>query len=133
MPDEPKMPPTPSPEHMGGDPRTGMPGQAPQFTMDSANLSTVYANFCHVTFTPEELILDLGLNTQTPPSPAHPIKLTHRVVMNFYMVKRLMNGLHYAVTKYEQMFGPLELDYKKRVAAPPAAPRPVQGQGGFPQ
>jgi hypothetical protein len=51
------------------------------------------------------------------------------------MVKRLMNGLHYAVTRYEQMFGPLELDYQKRarMAAPPAAPRPAPGQGGFPQ
>jgi hypothetical protein len=131
MPDEPKMPSNPAPEQIA-DPRTGMPGQAPQFTMDSASLSTVYANFCHVTFTPEELILDLGLNTQTPPSPAHPIKLTHRVVMNFYMVKRLMNGLHYAVSRYEQMFGPLELDYQKRARmTPPAAPRPPQGTGGL--
>lgn len=103
----------------------------PQFAMDSSSLSTVYTNFCHVTFTPEELILDFGLNTQTPPSPTQPIKLTHRVVMNFYTAKRLMNGLHFAVSRFESLFGPLELDFQKRMrpSAPgmPGAPRPGQG------
>ena len=90
MSEESKMPATQSAE--AGTP--GAPGQQmPQFAMDSSALSTIYTNFCHVTFTPEELILDFGLNTQTPPSPNQPIKLTHRVVMNFYTAKRLMNGL----------------------------------------
>src|SRR5580692_10825326 len=91
------------------------PAQIPEFAMDSTTLSTVYTNFCHVTFTPEELILDFGLNTQTQPTPEQPIKLTHRIVMNFYTAKRLMNGLHFAVSRFEGMFGPLELDFQKRV------------------
>jgi hypothetical protein len=104
----------------------GAQGQGmPQFAMDSSTLSTVYTNFCHVTFTPEELILDFGLNTQTPPTPTQPIKLTHRVVMNFYTAKRLMNGLHFAVSRFESLFGPLELDFQKRM-------RPMPGTGGRP-
>jgi hypothetical protein len=99
---------------------------APQFAMDTSTLSTVYTNFCHVTFTPEELILDFGLNTQTPPSPTQPIKLTHRVVMNFYTAKRLMNGLHFAVSRFEGLFGPLELDFQKRMRSMPGIPRPTQ-------
>src|SRR5262249_17538723 len=107
MADDPKTPATQMPETAA----SGAAGQVPQFAMDPSTLSTVYTNFCHVTFTPEELILDFGLNTQTPPSPTQPIKLTHRVVMNFYTAKRLMNGLHFAVSRFESLFGPLELDF----------------------
>src|SRR5207302_9714907 len=85
------------------------PGQAPQFQMDTSELSTIYTNFCHVTFLPEELILDFGLNTQMAPSPTQPVKLTHRVVMDFFTAKRLLNGLHFAVSRYENAFGVLEL------------------------
>lgn len=128
MSEESKMPATQSAEAAA----PGAPGQqAPQFAMDSSDLSTIYTNFCHVTFTPEELILDFGLNTQTPPSPNQPIKLTHRVVMNFYTAKRLMNGLHFAVSRFESLFGSLELDFQKRMRpmAPSAGMRPPQGPG----
>src|SRR5947209_20247222 len=57
-------------------------GQAgPQFPTDYSSLSTVYTNFCRVSVTPEELVLDFGLNTQITPTPSEPIKLSHRVVM----------------------------------------------------
>jgi hypothetical protein len=103
--------------------------QVPQFAMDTSDLSTIYTNFCHVTFLPEELILDFGLNTQMAPNPNQPVKLTHRVVMNFYTAKRLLNGLHFAVSRYENAFGVLELDFQKR-ARMPGAPAPRPG-GGF--
>src|SRR6516225_8133857 len=60
------------------------PPQAPQFTVDTSALSTAYANFCRVTGTPEELVLDFGLNTQMSPTPTEAIKLTHRLVINFF-------------------------------------------------
>ena len=108
------------------------PQQAPQFALDSVGISTVYTNFCHGTITPEELILDFGLNTQMGPNPNVPVKLTHRVVMNFYTAKRLMNGLHFAVSRFEGLFGPLELDFQKRMRPPSAgSPRPPQGAGGL--
>jgi hypothetical protein len=112
----------------GGEAQPGQ--QVPQFTMDTSDLSTVYTNFCHVTFLPEELVLDFGLNTQMTPSPNQPVKLTHRVVMNFYTAKRLLNGLHFAVSRYESAFGPLELDFQKRAQASTQRPRPG---GGFQQ
>jgi len=46
-------------------------------------LSTNYANYCRLTGTPEELVLDFGLNTQVEPQPSEPVKLMHRLVMNF--------------------------------------------------
>ena len=45
------------------------PGQMQPFSVDTSQLSTVYANFCRVTGTPEELVLDFGLNTQMSPQP----------------------------------------------------------------
>jgi hypothetical protein len=88
-----------------------------KFAYDSTSAQTTYTNFCHVIFTPEEIFLDFGLNTQTDPQGAQPepIKITNRIVMNFYTAKRLSRSLTYAVDRHEKTFGELELDYKKRV------------------
>src|SRR5262249_16129427 len=93
------------------------PPQSSPFTTDASSVSTVYTNFCHVTVTPEELVLDFGLNTQMTPSPTAANKLTHRVVMNFYTAKRLLNALHFSVSRHESAFGTLELDFQKRSQA----------------
>jgi hypothetical protein len=91
------------------------PQQIQQFPTDSSNLSTVYANFCRVTGTPEELVLDFGLNTQMGPVPTEPVKLTHRLVMNFYTAKRLLGALHHAIQGFERSYGVLEVDINKRL------------------
>ena len=88
--------------------------QAPQFPTDYSSLSTVYTNFCRVSVTPEELVLDFGLNTQMAPNPTEPIRLSHRVVMNFYTAKRLMNALINVVNAHEAAYGVLELDFQRR-------------------
>jgi hypothetical protein len=108
--------------------------QMPHFSVDTSALSTAYANFCRVTGTPEELVLDFGLNTQMSPTPTEAIKLTHRLVVNFYTAKRLLGALHMAVQQHENVYGVLEVDVQKRVRT--AAPRPGGGtrpgsQGGF--
>src|SRR5437588_7018622 len=105
-------------------------GQPPQFPTDYSQLSTVYTNFCRVSVTPEELALDFGLNTQMSPNPTEAIKLTHRVVMNFYTAKRLMNALLGVVSQYENTYGVLELDFQRRArniprpGGQPARPQP---------
>jgi hypothetical protein len=107
--------------------------QMPQFSVDTSALSTAYANFCRVTGTPEELVLDFGLNTQMSPTPTEAIKLTHRLVVNFYTAKRLLGALHMAVQQHESVYGVLEVDVQKRVRnVPRQQPRPG-GQGGFMQ
>jgi hypothetical protein len=110
------------------------PQQMPQFQVDTSTLSTAYANFCRVTGTPEELVLDFGLNTQMSPTPTEAIKLTHRLVVNFYTAKRLLGALHMAVQQHESVYGVLEVDVQKRVRNVPrqAGGRPGQ-QGGFMQ
>jgi hypothetical protein len=119
---------------MADEPRTappaemqGQPQQAPQFTTDSSQLSTVYTNFCRVNVTPEELVLDFGLNTQMQPTPSETIRLSHRVVMNFFTAKRLMLALHEVVSRYENTYGVLELDVNRRARV---TPRPGPAPGG---
>jgi hypothetical protein len=103
--------------------------QQAQFTVDASALSTVYANFCRVTGTPEELVLDFGLNTQMTPTPSEPIKLSHRLVLNYFTAKRLASALFQALQQHEMVYGVLEVDVNKRArlprqpAAPPGAPR----------
>jgi hypothetical protein len=110
MADEPKFQPpaAPAPEAQ----------QVLGFPTDVSSLSTVYTNFCRVNVTPEELVLDFGLNTKLVPDPAEPVKLTHRVVMNFYTAKRLMQALGSVVAQVENNYGALELDYQKRARGP---------------
>src|SRR3954447_11593252 len=99
------------------------PQQPAQFSVDTSALSTVYANFCRVTGTPEELVLDFGLNTSMSPVAAEPVKLSHRLVMNYYTAKRLLGALHMAVQQHEGAYGVLETDIQKRA-------RTRMGQGG---
>jgi hypothetical protein len=105
----------------------GQPQAPAQFSVDTTHLSAAYANFCRVTGTPEELVLDFGLNTQMTPVPSEPVKLTHRLVMNYFTAKRLLGALHMAVQQHENMYGVLETDIQKRMRT--AGPRPG-GPGG---
>jgi hypothetical protein len=91
------------------------PGGGPQGTVDTKALATTYANFCRVQLTPEELILDFGLNTSTAPNPKEPVKLTTRLVMNYYTAKRLSLALQRVVQEHERVYGTIELDFRKRV------------------
>lgn len=74
-----------------------------------------YANFCRVTGTPEELILDFGLNSQPYGVPTEPVQVNQRIVTNYYTAKRMLQALHLSVQRHEQAFGVLETDVQKRV------------------
>lgn len=78
-----------------------------------------YANFCRVTGTPEELIIDFGLNAQPFGMPTEPVVITQRLVTNYFTAKRLLHALHLSVQRHEQAFGVLETDVQKRVVGKP--------------
>lgn len=84
--------------------------------IDESKLSTVYANFCRVTGTPEELVVDFGLNTQPLGENGDVIAVTERVVMNYFTAKRLLQALGMSVARHEQVFGPLETNVLKRAS-----------------
>lgn len=107
-------------------PAGGKPQQRPQVEVDDSHIMAAYSNFCRVTGTPEELILDFGLNPQPVGVPTKPLVLTQRIVLNYYTAKRMLHALHLSIQRHEQAFGVLETDIQKRVVggvpaqAPPA-------------
>lgn len=74
-----------------------------------------YANFCRVSGSPEELIVDFGLNPQPIGVPKDPIQVSQRIVLNHYTAKRLLAALQMSVARHESVFGVLETDINKRV------------------
>ena len=92
--------------------RSAEPGHVP---VDESHIVATYANFCRVTGTPEELIVDFGLNKQVSGPAPETIQLTQRIIVNFFTAKRLAAALVMAVQRHEAAFGTLETDVQKRV------------------
>jgi hypothetical protein len=90
-----------------GDTDAAAPAQEPtqraRVEVNDKDAVCLYANFCRVTGTPEELILDFGLNAQPFGVPTEPVEVKQRIVTN------------YSVQRHEQAFGVLETDVQKRV------------------
>ncbi|MDO5579680.1 MAG: DUF3467 domain-containing protein [Planctomycetia bacterium] len=91
------------------------PQNRPQIQIDDDNVNAAYANFCRVTGTPEELIIDFGLNPQPMGVPTAPIPVNQRIVTNFYTAKRLLHALSMTIQRHEAAFGTLETDVQKRL------------------
>jgi len=88
-----------------------------QIEVDDTHVMASYSNFCRVTGSPEELIIDFGLNPQPVGMPKNPISVTQRCVLNYYTAKRLLHALSLSVQRHEAVFGVLETDIQKRVKA----------------
>jgi hypothetical protein len=89
--------------------------QMVQVEVDDTHITASYANFCRVTGSPEELIIDFGLNPQPVGVPKNPIAVTQRVIVNYFTAKRLLHALSLSVQRHEAVFGVLETDIQKRV------------------
>ncbi len=94
---------------------------AAQPLVEPGDLNPIYANFCRVASTPEELVLDFGLNPQPFGQSSMPVKVSQRLVVNFYTAKRMWAALGVALQRHEQAFGPIEIDIQKRAATAAAA------------
>ena len=100
--------------------------QRQQVVVDASKAHAAYANFCRVTGTPEELIIDFGLNTQPMGVPSEPIEISERIVMNYYTAKRMMAALQMSLQRHEAAFGVLETDVQKRVMPGIMRPAPAR-------
>jgi len=89
--------------------------QPVQVQVEDDHAVATYANFCRVTGSPEELIVDFGLNPQPIGVPKDPIQVKQRIIVNFYTAKRLLAALQMSVARHESVFGVLETDINKRV------------------
>src|SRR5205085_6764155 len=89
--------------------------QQRQVIVDASKATALYSNFCRVTGTPEELIVDFGLNSQPMGVPTEPIEVTQRIIVNYFTAKRMLAALQMSLARHEAAFGVLETDVQKRV------------------
>jgi hypothetical protein len=109
-------------------------GQQTEVHVDDSGVLPSYSNFCRVTATPEEVILDFGLNPQPFATGRQDVKAIQRIVMNFYTSKRLLTALGMTIQRHEGTFGSIELDVRRRAGtAQTQHPGPPQRGPGGPQ
>ena len=114
--EEPNVPAEETPAAEGVEAEGQQPAQQrQQVKIDDSEVIACYANFCRVTGTPEELIIDFGLNPQPMGVPTEPIPVTQRIITNFFTAKRMLHALAMSIQRHEAAFGALELDVQKRV------------------
>ncbi len=88
--------------------------QALNLKVDGAKVT--YANMARAMGTPDEVILDLGLNPNPyNPAPSEDIHVDHRIVMNYLTTKRLLVVLNEIIRRHESNFGVIELDINRRI------------------
>jgi hypothetical protein len=83
---------------------------------------TVYTNFARVSATPEELIIDLGINVNPFAEGQQEVRVSTKAILGLYTAKRLLAALQMTIARHEEVFGLLELDVRKRVQAAAEAP-----------
>ncbi len=83
--------------------------------IDASKAVCQYSNFCRVTGTPEEVVLDLGLNENPTINHAEAIVVTQRVVLNYFTAKRLLHALQLTLQRHEAAFGAIEVDIQRRL------------------
>lgn len=89
--------------------------QQVQQVVEPSDLEPLYANFARVSGLPEEMILDFGLNPQAAGGQPVPVKVSQRLVVNYYTAKRLWMALGAFLQRHEQAFGEIQIDVNKRV------------------
>src|SRR5438128_2671249 len=94
-----------------------------QIPIDFAKMEPIYCNFFRLSLSSstEEVLMDIGLHTGilTSANSVEPIHLTHRVVLNPFVAKRLLQSLQQIIARHEQAFGALELDPQRRLRGGP--------------
>lgn len=96
-------------------------GQQIRITLEDAGLEAAYSNFCRVTGTPEELIVDFALNPNPFSQQDQTVKVSQRIVMNYFTAKRLFAALQQTIIRHEQNFGAIELNVRRRLSPEAAA------------
>ena len=109
-----KLDPDTAPEVLAAAPVAPPAGQQ-TLTVDDARIVASYANFCRVSSTPEELILDLGLNPNPFAQGSVTVHVGQRIIMNHFTAKRLLQALAVTLQRHEQAFGTLETDVMRRL------------------
>jgi hypothetical protein len=92
--------------------------QQSEIVLNDEGAHAAYSNFARVTATPEEVIIDFGLNPNPFMAGKQEVKVTQRLIMNFYTAKRLASALGMTLQRHEATFGMIELDVRRRAHLP---------------
>lgn len=93
--------------------------QAANVQVRDQKLETQYTNIFRMAGTHEELFVDFGINLQHHDQPNTVVlDFSQRMVMSFYTAKKLAVELSKVVNRYEQVYGPLQLDPRQRQIRP---------------
>lgn len=84
--------------------------------------AAVYSNVARILATPNELVMDFGVNLNAfgqliEEDP----QIVSRVITSYDAAKRLWVHLGQTLQAYEQKYGVIELDVAKRIKTPPPA------------
>lgn len=86
--------------------------------IDTSALKSTYANVCRIAQTPNEVIVDFGMNPNFFGQILdEPLKLDSRVILTHDAAKRLCLHLTATIQNYEARYGTIELDISKRLKA----------------
>ena len=105
-------------------PQVGAQGVQPQQVQVSVREDkalSIYSNMSRVTMGPqaEEVIVDVGMMLHDSARPeALTMDVSARVVMSVFAAKTLALRLSQTIQRYEQQFGTVELDIRKRLKQP---------------
>lgn len=75
--------------------------------LELGRAQALYINFCRVTSTPEELILDFALQSEHAPGD-QTLVAPQRITLGLYTAKRLLEALQTALARYEEAFGQVD-------------------------
>ncbi len=98
----------------------------PQLAVDDSKAHTTYSSNCIINATPEEFVVGFARDVQCERGAKNSAKLTieSRIIMSPWAAKRLAIALARALRTFEEVYGELEVDPRKRALAS-AAPTAV--------
>ena len=93
------------------------------------NVDVSYVNFVRGTLTPEEIILDLGFNANGFGVKVleEDLAIKNRVILSPAAAKRLLLLLTDMMQRHEQNFGPVEVDFRRRLKQTPESTTTARG------
>ncbi|MFN8815875.1 MAG: DUF3467 domain-containing protein [bacterium] len=87
--------------------------QQVQLRIDESRMRSAYANTIRTSVTPDEVVMDFGMNMPVPSPDNKPTLLfdvSSRVVMNWRGAKRLAISLSQVIRQYEEQNGEINLN-----------------------
>ena len=95
------------------------PQQQIKIEIDDAHTPVTYSSTVRVWGSAEEINLDFASQLRPTGNKSAKLKIEQRIIMTPWAAKRLCLALNQAIARYEQAYGIIEVDPRKRLINPP--------------